>query len=94
MSRFFSWFLAWAQAFASKEMAAAAPYVETAVSELPADVAASKPLVAFTHTVHAAVTAMSGDYAVVPSLTGVLAGAAASALQGFAPGAATAAAPK
>lgn len=76
MSRIWSMLLAFAQAFASKELAAATPYVQAAVAELPEDLAASKPLVAFTHTAHTAMTAMSADASVVPSLTGILAATA------------------
>lgn len=80
MSRILSMLATLAASFASKEVAAATPYVTKAFAELPEDIQASKPLVAFTATAHAALTAMEADPNVVPSLTGVLGAVAATFL--------------
>lgn len=85
MSRIWQVLLSFAATFASKELAAAQPYVDSVVNSLPADLVASKPLVAFTTVVHTAMTNASNDPAVVPSLTGILGAAAGAALGGFAP---------
>lgn len=71
-SRILSGILAFVTNFASNELTAAQPYVQKAIADLPADVAAKNPLVAFTGTLHAATTAMSNDPNVVPSLSGLL----------------------
>lgn len=72
MSRILSMLLSTAASFAADELTSAMPYVQKALSEVPSDILASKPLVAFTETVHNAFVAMDADPAVVPSLTGIL----------------------
>lgn len=86
-SRFLSGILAFAASFAAQEVAAATPYVKSALDEIPDDIKANKPLVAFTDTANRAMAKMVADGTVVPSLTGILGAVASAALAGFSPAA-------
>lgn len=80
MSRIWAILAAFASSFCRDELQAAIPHVEAALRQVPDDIKASKPLVAFTGTVHAAMQSMASDPKA--SLTGVLGAAATAALNG------------
>lgn len=61
-----------AASFAATEVAAAMPHVKAALDAIPADLKASKPLVAFAKTLQDAASSIANDPAITPSLTGLL----------------------